>query len=180
MLSTLLLLILASFMYSGQTWYEVTMSPNDEIVLLKSFDGFTAYSWLSPILLVCLAAAAVSALISRNGSRIVLAFGFLISSLLLVLVLSAVFNQDLGGVAKQLEISTGIAATHGITGLGFHTTQFAYLSLALIFLVAATFLYCLITQKSWAIRATYARAQAPRKSSRSEPKDSIAIWDDQR
>lgn len=179
-LAMLLLLILCSFIVAGQTWYEVTVSPNDEIVVLKNFDGYTAYSWLSPMLLVCLATVSVAALISRTGSRIVLAVGLFTSCLLSVFGANAVFNRDLGGVAKQLESSTGIAASHGFSGLEIKTTLSAYLGLTLFLLATAVFLYCLIAQNSWAIRASVNRAQASKKSSKSQPKDSIAIWDHQR
>ncbi len=192
-----MLLILASLFLAGQSWYEVSMSPNDEVVTLKSFDGFTAYAWLSPILLVCLAAVAVAVLLSGIGSRVILGFGFLVSCLVAFLVARSVTTQDLGGVTKELESATGIAATHGITGLQIQTTQFAFLSLSTLLAVAGYFLYTLLSHKTWAMKSS---SRTPRNgvgktngqiksagsssAGSSKPKpasnDSIAIWDEQR
>jgi hypothetical protein len=191
-LGTLLLVIVASFFLAGQPWYEVTMSPNDEELLLKSFDGFSAYGWLSPMLLVCLAAAAVAALINGLGSRLVLCFGFLVSTATAFLTANAVAVQDLTGVKQELESATGVAATHGISGLGIQSTQFAFLSSTSLCLVAAVYLYSLITQASWVITPSSVKAPNTKTSmasnskpakpirSKSTPKDSISIWDEQR
>lgn len=192
-----MLLILASLILAGQSWYEISMSPNDEVATLKSFDGFTAYAWLSPILLVCLATVAVAALLSGLGSRVILGFGFLVSCLVAFLVARSVTTQDLGGVTKELESATGIAATHGITGLQIQTTQFAFLSLLAFCAVAGTFLIALLSQKTWALKSisgtprngkgqTNGQMKSAGSSSAgsSKPKpasnDSISIWDEQR
>ena len=191
-LGFLFILIIVAFILAGQSWFLVLMSPNDEIVTLKNFDGFTAYAWLSSMLLVCLATAAVASLLSGFSSRAVFGFGFLVSALMTFMVASSVIVQDLGGVSKELESATGIAATHGLSGLQIETSQAAYLSLISLGLVSAGFLYAMFTQKSWTsnssrtkLKAAKSRPTGKGKSSspakaKQSPKDSIAIWDEQR
>lgn len=182
-------------MLAGQPWYGVTMAPNDEVVTLQNFDGFTAYSWLSPMLLVCLAAVAVAALMTRYGAQITLSLGFLNAALITLLSANAISNQDLGGVSKQIESATGIAATHGIDGLQIQTLQSAYLSLFVFSLIALGFIYAVIVAPRWPIRPSSRtrtsgsvkkskldRERAKLNTSTSElaTKDSISIWDEQR
>ena len=95
-------LLMAGFFLAGQTWYLVSMTPSDEAITLRGFDGYSSYPWISPLLLVCLAALATSA-ISSGGTRITsLSVGIGSSFLLAVLSTISISTQDLSGVAKAL------------------------------------------------------------------------------
>ena len=67
------LLLVLSWIGPGQTWFEVSMSPNDESVLLKAFDGYTAFAFISPLLLVSSAGFGM-AMLSKKRSRTVALF----------------------------------------------------------------------------------------------------------
>jgi len=174
-LGLILLMLIGSFALAGQAWYLVSMSPNDDTVTLKSFDGFSAYAWLSPLLLVCLAAMATSA-ISIGSIRVVSLFSGAASAFTLTLLAGlAISTQDLAGVTRELETATGIAATHGLNGLTITTQPFALLSIGTFALTCMVFILTVFTSKNWA-----SRASTPSRSSQVQTKDTISLWDEQR
>ena len=166
-------LVIAAFIFSGQDWFLVSMAPNDEAVILKNFDGYTAFAWLSPLLLVCLAAVLTTA-ISVNRTRVAsLAVGLLAGLGLATLSLIGVLGQDLSGVAKQIEAATGIAATHGITDLLITTQPSAWLAIGVFLLLSLAFAAAIGSQGTWVVKQRAATKAAPEK-------DSISLWDEQR
>jgi hypothetical protein len=174
-LALILLILIGSFALAGQTWYLVSMSPNDETVTLKSFDGYSAYAWVSPLLLVCLAAMATSA-ISTAATRVASLWVGAVSSIALTLLsVFSISRQDLSGVAKELETATGIAATHGITGLDIATQPLAPASIGVFVVLSLVFLVAVFASRHWKAKAVIATRQAGRQG-----KDSISLWDEQR
>lgn len=166
-------LVIAAFIFSGQDWFLVSMAPNDEAVILKNFDGYTAFAWLSPLLLVCLAAVLTTA-ISVNRTRVAsLAVGLLAGLGLATLSLIGVLGQDLSGVAKQIEAATGIAATHGITDLLITTQPSAWLAIGVFLLIGLAFAAAIRSQRAWVVKQREASKAAPEN-------DSISLWDEQR
>jgi hypothetical protein len=171
----ILLMLIGSFALAGQTWYLVSMAPNDETVALKGFDGFSAYAWVSPLLLVCLAAMATAA-ISSAGPRVASLWTGAISSFALTLLSSlSISRQDLSGLAKEIETATGIAATHGISGLDIATQPMAPLSIGVFGALFVVFLLSIFTSRHWRAKITKTARQANR-----PVKDSISLWDEQR
>jgi hypothetical protein len=174
-LALILLMLIGSFALAGQTWYLVSMSPNDETVTLKSFDGYSAYAWVSPLLLVCLAAMATSA-ISPAATRVASLWVGALSSIALTLLSAfSIASQDLSGVAKELETATGIAATHGITGLDIATQPLAPISIGVFAVLSLVFVVTIFASRHWKAKAVKATRQAGR-----PVKDSISLWDEQR
>lgn len=174
-LGLIALALIGSFALAGQTWYLVSMSPNDDTVTLKTFDGYSSYSWISPLLLVSLAALATTA-ISANVTRFVsLLVGAVSSFAVAALAWIAISNQDLSGVAKEFETATGVAATHGITGVEISTQTFAPMAIGAFGLLGLLFLVALFAQRNWVSKV----AAQPRKVS-APLKDSISLWDEQR
>ena len=168
-------LLLAAFFLAGQTWYLVSMSPNDEAITLRSFDGYSSYPWISPLLLVCLAALATSA-ISSGGTRLTsLSVGIGSSFLLAVLSTISISTQDLSGVAKALETATGIAATHGVEGLAISTQPMALACAGLFVGLGLLFAVAIWTSRSWK-----ANRVEPSRRAIKPVKDSISLWDEQR
>jgi hypothetical protein len=174
-LGLIVLMLIGSFALAGQTWFIVSMSPNNETVALRNFDGYSSYAWVSPLLLVCLAAMATSA-ISTSATRIVSLWVGALSSISLTLLSSvSISRQDLSGVAKELEAATGIAATHGITGLDIATQALAPLSIGVFGALGLVFILAILASKHWRARAVKVSRQAGR-----PVKDSISLWDEQR
>lgn len=176
LLAALSLFLIGAFIATGQTWYQVSMSPNGETVTLQTFDGYTAYSWASPLLLVCLAALAVALLTSGRARAAIFSVGSLSAISLLALSAVSVANQDLAGVAKQLETATGIAATHGIQGLETTSQPAALICIVLYGLIGLVFAISALTQHRWVARP---KASGSSKKA-AELKDAISLWDEQR
>lgn len=174
-LSILSLTVLAGFVISGQEWFSVSMSPNDESVTLQNFDGYTSYAWLSPLLLVCLAATSTAAISASKTRLISLVVGAVSSALLLLLVFRAVLFQDLSGLAKEIEAATGIAATHGVSDLAVTTQLPAWLAIGVFALICLTFAGMIFWQRGWVAKKPNTGAR----KIKAEP-DSIALWDEQR
>ena len=172
----LLIILVLAFVLSGQGWYTVSMNPNDSALVLKSFDGYTTYAYLSPLLLVCLAGTATAA-ISPGITRIVsFTMAALASSLLVGLTLVNVIGQNLSGVSKQIESATGIAATHGIKDLTVQVSFYSQASIVSYFLMLIAFVWALVACRSW---VTMARSQGA-ESVRGKLTDPISLWDQQR
>ena len=151
------------------------MSPNDESVTIQNFDGYTSYAWLSPLFLVCLAAmgtSAISTAATRKASLLVGALGAISLTLLSALSIS---RQDLSGVSKELETATGIAATHGISGLDIVTEPIASLSIVVFGALGLVFVLTVLASRHWKIKVAKATRQTGRPI-----KDSISLWDEQR
>lgn len=174
-LGLIALALIGSFALAGQTWYQVSMSPNDQTVTLKNFDGYSAYGWISPLLLVCLAALATTAISASMTRYLSLLVGTLSALGLTVLSSLAVGSQDLAGVASELETATGIAATHGISGLEISTQALALAAIGVFGLVALTFAAAMLAQRNWVVKLQ----TQPRKASK-PVKDAISLWDEQR
>ena len=174
-LGLLALLLISSFSLAGQTWYLVSMSPNDETVTLKSFDGYSSYAWISPLLLVCLAAMATSAISSAATRLVCLGVGAVSSVALTLLAVASISRQDLAGVGKELETATGIAATHGITGLEIATQPLATASIGVFGLLSMVFVLAIFGSRYWKAKVAKATKQTDR-----PVKDSISLWDEQR
>lgn len=175
-ISVLLLLQLSAWITSGQNWYQVSMTPDQEALVLQDFDGFTAYSFISPLLLVALAGIAVAALTTKTASTVSLSLSTLATFFLLFLSALNLAGANLSGVAKQIESATGIAATHGLTGVSTNILFGAYFSLGAYLLTSAFALAA-----SWASRNWLVSAKQPRKTLNSaKTTDPISLWDEQR
>lgn len=173
------LLVIGSLALAGQNWYLVSMSPGDEAVTLKNFDGYSSYPWMSPLLLVCLAALATSA-ISSGATRITsLSVGAAGSAALTALSAMSISMQDLSGVAMELEAATGIAASHGIVGglegLDVATQPLAGVSICFFAALGLLFALAAITSRNWKAKPT--QQTAPSNNPANDP---ISLWDEQR
>lgn len=169
------MMLIGSFVLAGQTWYVVSMSPNDEAVTLKSFDGFSAYAWITPLLLVCLAATGTAAISTAKTRMASLWVGAIGSTGLTLLSALSISEQNLSGVSKELESATGIAATHGITGLDIATVPMASLSIAGFGSLCVVFGLAIFASNHWK-----AKNAIPTSQIRRPAKDPISLWDEQR
>lgn len=167
--------LISGFVIAGQDWFLVSMTPNEAAVNLKSFDGYTAYSWVSPMLLVCLAALGTSAISAGAARFISLLVGSISSFALTALAGMSVLNLDLSGVADEIETSTGIAATHGISGLDVTIAPMAPAAIAFFAVLGIVFLAASLSQRDWVENSRTAVKKPGKKAI-----DSISLWDQQR
>ena len=152
------------------------MRPDETAVVLRNFDGFSTYPWISPLLLVAVAAFFLASLMRSKARGIVFAIGSLFSSILLLLSVIALATQDLSNVQKSLEEATGIAANHGLDAFEIAITPAAQISLVCFALLLASFLLAALAQAGWVKSAN----QAKIKKASGKPVDSISLWDQQR
>lgn len=178
-LGAIALLILIALISSGQSWYQIAMAPNDQQVVIQEFDAYTTYPWISPLLLVCLLALAVTALTVGITRTAALSLGLAGSALLSFLSISAISSQDLTGLSDELEKATGIAATHGIKDLQIQTLHSPWFSLAAYCLIAILFGITIYLQRNWRTKVRPSAAR-PKKATSLDLKDSISLWDEQR
>jgi hypothetical protein len=168
-----------SYVLASQDWYTLSMSPNGDTVKLSTYDGLTAYGNLSPVLMLNFAAILAVAFVGSIGRRIVAALMVLVNLGSLVWTLTRIANQDVTGLAKQVEQMTGIAAAHGVDDLTVETQFAPFGFLFAVALLTTIALMTLFSERQWPKRQ--ARTELASKNIRAnEPKDSIGIWDSQR
>ncbi len=175
-LGALTVFLVAGFILSGQTWYQVAMRPDQSVVVLKNFDGYSTYPWISPLLLVALAAFSLASLMKAKARGVVFSIGSLFSLVLLSLTTIAVATQDLRNVQGLLEEATGVAASHGLDSFEISVVPAAQLSLLCFAMIALSFFLAAIEQAKW---VTSQPQQSPKKAS-GRATDSISLWDEQR
>lgn len=175
-LGALTVFLLAGFILSGQTWYQVTMRPDESAVVLKNFDGYSTYPWISPLLLVALAAFSLASLMKAKARGVVFAIGSLFSIVLLSLTTIAVATKDLRNVQNLLEEATGIAASHGLDSFEISVAPAAQISLISFALMASVFFLAALAQAKWVKSQT----QQSTKKVSGMATDSISLWDEQR
>ena len=127
------------------------------------------------MLLVCLAAIATSS-ISTGVARLTSFIVGAVSSFVVALLSAfSIITQDLSGMSRELETATGIAATHGITGLQITTQPMAAVSIGVFLILSLTFGRTSISSKNWKSKPSQANRQGQKPL-----KDSISLWDEQR
>jgi hypothetical protein len=170
------LLEIAAWVFSGQNWYQVSMTPNDQTVVLQSFDAFTVNGFTSPMLTVTLAALTAALLTNGKSRSLIFSLASATSLGLAVLAGFFVWQQNLSGVAKQIESATGIAATHGLTGVQTMTQIAAPIGVGSYFLLAIGFGIAVNASRFWVKKPSESLAKASTK----RPTDAISLWDQQR
>ena len=167
---------IASWIASSQNWYQVSMTPNDETVVLQSFDGFTVNSYTGPILSVTLAALAASLLTTKTARTITLWIGGFFSLALSALSGLGLSQQNLSGVATQIESATGIAATHGLTEVTITNLTAAPIGVGVFAVLGGFFAWSAISSSRWATK----KSNQAIKTRTKIPTDAISLWDQQR
>lgn len=166
----------AAWVFAGQIWYKVSMTPNDETVVLKEFDGLAVHGYISPILFVTLAAIAVGLLTSGKARAGIFWTAAAAATSLTAMSAMDLANQNLSGVASQIELATGIAATHGLTGVEIVAQVASSVSLVSFGLLALGFALSAISSIGWQKREPQIIGNVAAK----KPKDAISLWDEQR
>ena len=171
--------VILSYILASQDWYTLSMSPNGETVKLSSFDGMTSYGNLSPLLMLNFAAILVVSFVGTVARKCVTAAIVIANLSGLVWLVTRIQQQDISGLAKQVEQMTGIAAAHGVEDLTVSALWASSGFVAALGLTTAVVCGILFTEKNWPKRsAKTERSAATTKAE--EPKDAIGIWDSQR
>lgn len=171
--------LLASYIAAAQPWFSLEMAPNGSPVELGRYDGFTAYGFLSPILLVCVAALFASAFLGTIGRKVAGGISILATALSAVLLAPRVIGADVSGLAPQIEKLTGIAATHGIDGLTVLTLSWAWMTLACLGLLLAVEVLFLLTERKWPKKLAKSDRYQTGQTAKDD-NDTIGLWDSQR
>lgn len=172
-------LVILSYIFVSQDWFTLEMTPNGETVKLASFDGVSAYSTLSPLLMLNFAAILVVSFVGSLARKFVALTIALINISSLVWTAIRVQQQDVSGLAKQVEQMTGIAAAHGVEDLVVTSLWASIAFLIALALCTAAVGLILFTERSWPKRSAKTERTSAAKRVE-EPKDAIGIWDSQR
>ena len=179
LLALWLAFVILTYIFASQDWYTLSMTPDGDVVKLSSYDGLTAYSNLSPVLMLNFAAVLVVSFVGSLARRITLSLIALANLGTLTWMIGRIASQDVSGLAKQVEQMTGIAAAHGVTGLTVATQAATGGFLTALSLTVAALALAMVTERKWPKRAT--KTELPSQTAKkSEPKDAIGIWDSQR
>ena len=172
-------LVIFCYIFVSQEWFTLEMAPNGETVKLASFDGVSAYSTLTPLLMLNFAAILVVSFVGSLARKFVALAIVLVNISSLVWTAVGVQQQDISGLAKQVEQMTGIAAAHGVEDLVVTSLWPSIAFLVSLALSTGAVGLILFTEGSWPKRAarTERRGAALRVE---EPEDAIGIWDSQR
>lgn len=172
-------LVILSYIFVSQDWFTLEMTPNGETVKLASFDGVSAYSTLSPLLMLNFAAILVVSLVGSLARKFVALTIAIVNITSLVWTAIRVQQQDISGLAKQVEQMTGIAAAHGVDDLVVTSLWASIGFLVALSLSTAAVGLIIFTERSWPKRSAKTERTSATKRVE-EPKDAIGIWDSQR
>ena len=172
-------LVILSYSCVSQDWFTLEMTPNGETVKLASFDGVSAYSTLSPLLMLNFAAILVVSFVGSLARKFVALTIAIVNITSLVWTAIRVQQQDISGLAKQVEQMTGIAAAHGVDDLVVTSLWASIGFLVALSLSTAAVGLIIFTERSWPKRSAKTERTSATKRVE-EPKDAIGIWDSQR
>lgn len=172
-------LVILSYIFVSQDWFTLEMTPNGETVKLASFDGVSAYSTLSPLLMLNFAAILVVSFVGSLARKFVALTIAIVNITSLVWTAIRVQQQDISGLAKQVEQMTGIAAAHGVDDLVVTSLWASIGFLVALSLSTAAVGLIIFTERSWPKRSAKTERTSTTKRVE-EPKDAIGIWDSQR
>lgn len=156
------------------------MQPDESAVVLKDFDGYSTYPWISPLLLVALAAFSLASLMKAKARGVVFSLGFLFSIVLLSLTLIALASQDLRNIQLQLEEATGIATSHNLDTFEITVRPAAQLAVICFALMGAFFFLAALAQGKWVKTQTKQSKSTANGSTTGGAPDAISLWDEQR
>jgi hypothetical protein len=179
---------LLSILLLTQTWYSISMAPNGHSVVLGDYAGSDANPSAMPTLLFVAVALLVVGFTTGVGRIIAIVAALLGSAGALVLTGVATLTRNISALDSSLDRLTGIAQTHGISGLTTTQSAYAWAWLASQLLISLLLVASLWWQRNWVPGQTRAKAGAEADAklgagSRKKPaakKSAIELWDEQR
>jgi len=172
-----LALQLLSLLLLTQTWFSISMVVNGNKTVLGDYDGSQSYAISMPTSLLLLAITLVTFLVSTVAIRVLLAISAVIGTALSVwLVALQVSQKNVRELDGQLDRLTGIAKTHGVSGLKIDISAYPWLWLVVMVLTAGISVYLSLRTTGWQ-KSTSAQ---PAKDRAKTPVSAIDLWDAQR
>ena len=184
---TLLAIVLqaAALVLIGQTWYSISMSPEGHAVVLGDYSGSAA----NPSALATSAFSSVAILVLAFSQRVALrisaALACLANLALMLFAAAGLFNRDISALDSELDRLTGIAGTHGISGLEIAQQPTGWIWIGVELLLVVLLAYAAIVAPQ--VVRSKSNDQLSRgkrgsvlKASEQGSNSAIDLWDDQR
>ena len=180
-LALALVLGLLALLLLTQSWFDISMAPNQSVVSLGSFDGASTYPVAMPLALFSLAALLVAAISIKRMQLVALILALIAVTASLFLVIPALAARNISALDQQLARLTGIANSHGISDL---TVDSTYAGIAWIIAQSVLGIWLVISvyrQPKWS-NSDRSRYQKSTVNGGKEKLDtsSIGLWDSQR
>ncbi len=184
-LATLFALQLLSILLLTQTWYTISMAPNGHSVTLGDYAGSDANPSAMPTLLFVAVALLVVGFTAGVGRVIALTAALLGSLGATMLTAIATLTKNISALDASLDRLTGIAQTHGISGLTTTQSAWAWAWLGCQLLETLLLLVTLWWQRSWTVGKSAGSVEVagkPKTATRKAAvkKSAIELWDEQR
>ena len=177
LVALLLALQLLALLLLTQTWFSISILINGKKTVLGDFDATQSYAISMSSTLLLLAMTLVIFLVSAPIARILLGFSTFISLALGVwLVPIQASSKNISELDGQLARLTGIAKTHGVTGLEIEISFTPWLWFLVSLLAALLAGYLSVSAKGWVKALTPNKG----KGKSANPTSAIDLWDAQR
>jgi hypothetical protein len=150
------------------------MQVNGKQTVLGDFQGSQSYAVAMPVTLFLLAATLVSLLTGRKASRIVLVNESLVTTALAVWLGIQVTLANVAELDPQLERLTGIAKTHGVSGIDVTSGVNPWFWIATQLLAVGFCGFLASRSKGWQRPSTATKGEG------NKPASAIDLWDSQR
>ncbi len=177
LVALLLFLQLLGLLLLTQPWFEISMEVDGKNSELGAFDGSQSYSITMSASLLLLAITLVVFLVAKISARILMAVSSLLSAFLgMWIVLLQVLSKSVSELDSQLERLTGIAKTHGISGLEIDVSMYPWFWLATCLIGSILSGYLATSTGGWSKPDLQKNTAKKAKT----PTSAIDLWDAQR
>lgn len=180
----LITLQLLNLLLLTQNWYSISMAPNGQSVTLGDYTGADANPSAMASTSFALVAILVVGFTAGLARLIAIILALLADVALTVFVGMAIVHQNISALDSTLDRLTGIAQTHGISGLTISQSWLAIAWLIVQVLLDLSLVASAIWQRRWsstrAAKTTSKDAPAAAKRKPRKPASTIDLWDDQR
>ncbi len=176
---------LAALLSLSQPWFKVSMQIDGSVVELGSFDGATTYPVSSPLALLGLASLSIVAISASKTRFAAILISISASLAALLAIVPLIITRNISALDGQLDRLTGIANTHGLQDLLIAPTAFASIWMAISAILLVYLIWMLRLSRAWSNQDKAASSSDEKRfaqgsKAKSQPKDSIELWDDQR
>lgn len=178
-ISLALALGLLALLLLTQSWFDISMAPNQSVVNLGSFDGATTYPVALPLALFSLASLLVATISAKKMQLIAILLGLIGVVVSMVLTIPALAARNISALDQQLARLTGIANSHGITDLTIDSTYAGFAWVVVQTLLVFWLTLCAYWQPRW-IKTDRSKYQSPVKKNAKDETSAIGLWDSQR
>ena len=170
----LLCLSLVSLLLLTQDWFSISMRIDESDSSLGNFDGASTYPVAMPASLLTSASILIGFLMMGWGRRAALAVTALASGLSALWISMQVASLNVAALDSQLDRLTGIAKTHGVSGLSVDASLNPWLWFGVTVLTCAIAIFLVFSKGSFVRQGTPPQTNSPLQES------TIDLWEQQR